>query len=67
MKDKSINVQDSILNQLRKEKKDVKIVLLNGKELEGTIKAFDNFTILLESEGEKYLIYKHSLCFLNYF
>lgn len=58
---KSINLQDTFLNQLRKNSIFVTVFLLNGFQLKGTIKSYDNFTILLESEGKQHLIYKHAV------
>ncbi|WP_347550303.1 RNA chaperone Hfq [Pseudalkalibacillus hwajinpoensis] len=56
-----INIQDQFLNQLRKETVFVTVYLLNGFQLKGTIKGFDNFTIILESDGKQQLIYKHAI------
>ncbi|WP_226665557.1 RNA chaperone Hfq [Metabacillus litoralis] len=57
----SINIQDQFLNQLRKDGTFVTVFLLNGFQLRGLIKGFDNFTVLLESEGKQQLIYKHAI------
>lgn len=57
----SINIQDQILNQLRKDKVYVTVFLLNGFQIRGLVKAFDNFTVLLETEGKQQLIYKHAI------
>ncbi|TYR81077.1 RNA chaperone Hfq [Priestia megaterium] len=57
----SVNIQDQFLNQLRKENIYVTVFLLNGFQLRGLIKGFDNFTVLLESEGKQQLIYKHAI------
>ncbi|EKN68028.1 RNA-binding protein Hfq [Schinkia azotoformans MEV2011] len=57
----SINIQDQFLNQLRKENIAVTVFLLNGFQLRGTIKAFDNFTVLLDTEGKQQMIYKHAI------
>jgi host factor-I protein len=54
------NLQDSYLNQLRKDKISVVVYLTNGVRLRGTIKSFDNFVILLE-ESTQSLIYKHAV------
>jgi len=54
------NLQDSYLNQLRKDKTPVVVYLTNGVRLRGTIKSFDNFVILLE-ESTQSLIYKHAV------
>lgn len=58
---KSINMQDTFLNQLRKNNIFVTVFLLNGYQLKGLIKSYDNFTVLLESEGKQQLIYKHAI------
>lgn len=55
------NVQDYYLNQLRKEHVSVTLFLMNGFQLRGTVRAFDNFTVLLETEGKQQLIYKHAI------
>lgn len=57
----SINIQDTFLNHLRKENIAVTIYLVNGFQLRGYIKAFDNFTIVIDSEGKQQLVYKHAI------
>lgn len=57
----SINIQDQFLNQLRKDSTSVTVFLLNGFQLRGQIKGFDNFTVLFESEGKQQLVYKHAI------
>lgn len=57
----TMNMQDYYLNQLRKERIIVTVFLTNGFQLRGVMKAFDNFTILLETEGKQQLIYKHAI------
>ncbi|GAA0366267.1 RNA chaperone Hfq [Bacillus horti] len=57
----SINIQDTFLNQIRKENIPVTVYLLNGFQLRGFIKAFDNFTIVIDSEGKQQLVYKHAI------
>lgn len=56
-----INIQDQFLNQLRKDNSFVTVYLLNGFQLRGLIRGFDNFTVLLESDGKQQLIYKHAI------
>ncbi|WP_042472113.1 RNA chaperone Hfq [Bacillus ndiopicus] len=58
---KPINLQDTFLNQLRKNNIFVTVFLLNGFQLKGLIKSYDNFTVLLEVEGKQHLIYKHAI------
>lgn len=57
----SINIQDQFLNQLRKDGMSCTVFLLNGFQLRGQIKGFDNFTVLFESEGKQQLVYKHAI------
>ncbi len=57
---KGVNLQDTYLNHLRKDKVPVIIYLTNGVRLKGTIKGFDNFVILLK-ESTQSLIYKHAV------
>lgn len=58
---KSINIQDTFLNTLRKEGMPVTVYLTNGFQIRGTIKAFDNFTIIIDSEGRQQMVYKHAI------
>ncbi|WP_404452702.1 RNA chaperone Hfq [Virgibacillus necropolis] len=57
----SVNIQEQYLNQLRKDHISVTVFLLNGFQLRGVVKAFDNFTVLLESDGKQQLIFKHAI------
>ncbi len=61
MMSQSVNIQDQYLNQLRKTRGSVTVFLTNGFQLRGTIKAFDNYTVLLDTEGKEQLIYKHAI------
>lgn len=62
MMTKVINLQDSFLNQIRKENNvPVIIYLINGFQLRGVVKGFDNFTILIENDGKQQLVYKHAV------
>lgn len=56
-----INLQDSFLNQVRKENIPVTIYLINGFQLKGLVKGFDNFTVILEFEGKQQMVYKHAI------
>lgn len=56
-----VNLQDVFLNLLRKDGTPLTIYLINGFQLKGIVKAFDNFTVLLEGEGKQMLVYKHAI------
>lgn len=58
---KQVNIQDQFLNQLRKDNIYVTVFLLNGFQIRGQIKGFDNFTVLFESEGKQQLVFKHAI------
>lgn len=57
----AVNIQDQFLNQLRKDNANVTVFLLNGFQIRGQVKGFDNFTVLFESEGKQQLVYKHAI------
>lgn len=57
----NINLQDVFLNQVRKERIPVTIYLTNGFQLKGLVKGFDNFTVVLDSDGKQQLVYKHAI------
>ncbi|UUZ79290.1 RNA chaperone Hfq [Paenibacillus sp. P26] len=61
MMNKTINIQDTFLNQLRKENIPVTVYLTNGFQIRGVIRAFDNFTIIIDSEGRQQMVYKHAI------
>ena len=58
-----LNIQDSFLNQARKDKVGITVHLLDGSTLRGKITAFDNFTMIIanDNEDEQNLVYKHSI------
>jgi host factor-I protein len=58
---KDLNLQDVFLNQARKEKIPVIIYITNGFQFKGLVKGFDNYTVILDTEGKQNLIYKHAI------
>ncbi|HEX3015564.1 MAG TPA: RNA chaperone Hfq [Desulfobacteria bacterium] len=56
-----INLQDSFLNQVRKENIPVTVYLVNGFQLKGMVRGFDNFTVIIEFEGKQQMVYKHAI------
>lgn len=61
MKGQQLNLQDKILNQVRKNNIPVVIYLMNGFQLTGEVIGFDNFTIILKADEKEQLIYKHAI------
>ncbi len=51
-------LQDIILNYVRRERLEVKVVLSNGDDLNGIIHGFDSNTIILTKDESQYLLYK---------
>ncbi|PLX82041.1 MAG: RNA chaperone Hfq [Desulfuromonas sp.] len=54
------NIQDQYLNQARKERVKVTVTMMSGDRLEGYIKSFDSFCVLVDSTGD-FLLYKHAI------
>ncbi|MBN2260900.1 MAG: RNA chaperone Hfq [Clostridiales bacterium] len=57
----SINLQDVFLNQVRKERIMITVFLISGYQIRGLVKGFDNYTIVLDSDGKQQMIYKHAI------
>ncbi|HEX4136938.1 MAG TPA: RNA chaperone Hfq [Bryobacteraceae bacterium] len=55
------NIQDSFLNNARKEKGLITIYLLSGVKLSGRIKSFDKYSLVLETSNQEQLIFKHAI------
>lgn len=58
---KTQNLQDAFLNQVRKDKVTLTVFLMNGFQMHGIIRGFDGFTVLLDTDGKQQLIYKHAI------
>ncbi|MGQ9456122.1 MAG: RNA chaperone Hfq [Armatimonadota bacterium] len=62
MNKSQLNLQDTFLNQVRKDNVMVTIYLVSGVQLKGHVRAFDSFTVLFESPGKPaQLVYKHAM------
>ena len=59
--ERSQNVQDVFLNNIRKNKVSVTIFLVNGVKLQGIVTWFDNFSVLLRRDAHSQLVYKHAI------
>jgi host factor-I protein len=55
------NIQDSFLNNARKDKTVLTIYLMSGVKLSGRIKSFDKYSLVLESNNQEQLIFKHAI------
>lgn len=55
------NIQDSFLNTARKDKTNITIYLLSGVKLTGRIRSFDKYSVVLETNNQEQLIFKHAI------
>ncbi|MBI4479908.1 MAG: RNA chaperone Hfq [Acidobacteria bacterium] len=55
------NIQDTFLNLARKERVPVTIFLMGGTKLSGKIRSFDKYSVILESNHQEQLIFKHAI------
>jgi host factor-I protein len=55
------NIQDVFLNFARRERLAVTIQLMSGDSLEGRIKNFDRFAVIVEVGGADHMLFKHAI------
>jgi len=55
------NIQETFLNYARKERIFLTIYLMSGVKLSGRIKSFDKYSVVLESNNQEQLIFKHAI------
>ena len=59
------NIQDVFLNYVRREKLTITIRMMDGTELEGRIKNFDRFALVLDQGGTDHMIFKHAIAVIK--
>lgn len=57
----SQNIQEAFLNNARKDKTFLTIYLMSGVKLSGKIKSFDKYSVILETNNQEQLIFKHAI------
>jgi host factor-I protein len=55
------NIQEAFLNNARKDKTFLTIYLMSGVKLSGRIKSFDKYSVILETNNQEQLIFKHAI------
>jgi host factor-I protein len=55
------NIQEAFLNNARKEKTFLTVYLISGVKLSGRIRSFDKYSVILESNSQEQLIFKHAI------
>ena len=58
---KNNNLQEIFLTQVRRERRNVTVFLMNGYQMRGYVTGFDAFTVVLSSDGKQQLVYKHAI------
>lgn len=55
------SLQDLFLREARQSRTMLTVFLMNGYQLRGTVAGYDNFVVLLLSDGKQQMIYKHAI------
>ena len=55
------NVQDAFLNHVRREGLPVTVHMMDGTDVDGRIKQFDRFAVIVERDGRDQLVFKHAI------
>ena len=63
--EKILPMQNTFLESIKESKKTVEIHLINGVLLKCKILNVDNFSLLVEINSKKSLIYKHSIAYIK--
>ena len=58
---KNTNLQDAFLTLARRQHIPLTVFLVNGFQMRGTLRGFDPFVVILESEGRQQMLYKHAI------
>ena len=57
----TMNLQDAILTEVRRDRVPVTLFLMNGFQLRGIVTGFDSFVVVLVTDGKQQMIYKHAI------
>lgn len=55
------NLQEQFLKAVRREQTLVTVFLMNGFQLRGVVAGYDNYAVIIQSEGRQNMIYKHAI------
>ena len=61
----NINIQDGFLFQSLKEARQMAFELVTGKRIEGRLKRFDRFAVVVDTGGQEFLVYKHAIATIS--
>lgn len=58
---KNINLQEQFLDRLQQEQKPVTVIVLTGFQMWGLITGHDQYSIQMDVDGQRQLVYKHAI------
>ncbi|MGU3443425.1 RNA chaperone Hfq [Bacillus cereus] len=58
--------QEQLLQEAFQKRKIITLILLKGLHVNGIIKGYDNFSVLIEFEGKQQLVYKHAISTIRF-
>ena len=59
--EKELNLQRDFFQHAKRERATLSVFLMNGKRLNGQIRGYDKFTIILSTEGDDQMVFKHAI------
>ena len=63
--EKILSIQNAFLENIKESKKVIEVHLINGVLLKCKVLNVDNFSLLVEINSKKSLIYKHSIAYIK--
>ena len=57
----NINIQDGFLFQSLKDARTMTFELVTGKRIDGRLRRFDRFAVVVDTGSEEILVYKHAI------
>ncbi|ACM15919.1 RNA chaperone Hfq [Bacillus thuringiensis] len=61
-----LSLQEQLLQEAFQKRKDITLILLKGLHVNGIIRGFDTFSVLIEFEGKQQLVYKHAISTIRF-
>ncbi|WP_410991187.1 RNA chaperone Hfq [Bacillus cereus] len=61
-----LSLQEQLLQEAVQSRQNITLILLKGLHVNGTIREYDKFSILIEFEGTQQLVYKHAISTIRF-
>ncbi|MCD7887734.1 MAG: RNA chaperone Hfq [Clostridiales bacterium] len=58
---KTNNLQDLFLSQVRRARMNLTLILMNGFQMRGVITGYDSFVVVVNTDGKQQVVYKHAI------